>query len=69
MSNPNRFREIINGKEYESTNNILGIYVPKYASFAPEFGKGVHIADKETTVGDLGSAAVEKKPAERSMER
>ena len=69
MSNPNRYREVIDGKEYEATNNVLGVYVPKYASFAPEFGKEVYLTDNDVAVGDLGSVAVEKKTVERSMER
>lgn len=56
----NRYREVIDGKVYESTNNVLQIYVPKYASFAPEFGKGVHIAGAEAKVGDLAADAVSK---------
>ncbi len=65
----NRYREVIDGKEYESTNNVMQFYVPKYASFAPEFGKGVHIPNAK--VGDMAADAVsqEMQAKEAAQER
>ncbi len=71
MTNKNRYEEEINGKKYESTLNVMGPPVVRpYASFAPEFGKGVHVVDKkETCVGDLGQDVANDVSIEQSMEK
>lgn len=64
MTNKMRYSKKIDGKEYESTLNVMETYVRPYASFAPEFGKEFH-------VGEMGSSAVEKAESEKtsSMEK
>ncbi len=60
MANSNRYKKIINDKEYESTLNILGnVVVREYKSFAPEFGKGVHV-DVNSGVSNNGNHRYKK---------
>lgn len=71
MSNPNRYKEVINGKVYESTLNILGTYVRPYASYAPELtNKEVYVPEsKVTSVGAMGEEVTKVAPQEKSMEK